>query len=58
MKINTKKRQYSKHIIEQIKIDKNISMVMMSNPPDDPPILPEGLPGGGGDPTGLLKIFR
>ncbi len=28
--------------VERIKIDKNISMVMMSMPPGDPPIIPGG----------------
>jgi len=31
-----KKRKYIKPSIEKIKIDKNISMVMMSTPPGDP----------------------
>jgi len=43
-----KKKKYFKPSIERIKIDKNISMVMMSEPPGDPlaPILPNGDPLG------------
>ena len=38
-----KKKSYTKPRIERIKIDKNISMVMMSStPPGDPPIIPKG----------------
>ena len=44
------KRKYSKPIIEKIKIDKNISMVMMSMPPGDPPTLPSGVLKGKGFP--------
>ena len=34
--MKTKKKKYTKPVIEKIKIDKNISMVMMSSPPGDP----------------------
>ena len=30
------RKSYTKPMVEQIKIDKNISMVMMSTPPGDP----------------------
>ncbi|NOZ47409.1 MAG: hypothetical protein GXO79_11595 [Chlorobi bacterium] len=33
---NISKRTYNKPKLEKIKIDKNISMVMMSTPPGDP----------------------
>lgn len=36
MKMKTKKKKYIKPKIDKIKIDKNISMVMMSMPPGDP----------------------
>jgi hypothetical protein len=40
-KYNThKKKTYLKPKIQRIKIDKNISMVMMSSPPGDPSVLP------------------
>lgn len=35
-KKESKKRSYTKPKIDKIKIDKNISMVMMSMPPGDP----------------------
>jgi len=35
------KKAYTKPKVEKIKIDRNISMVMMS-PPGDPPVIPGG----------------
>ncbi|MFC2086175.1 hypothetical protein ACFLQ9_00485 [Bacteroidota bacterium] len=41
-----KKKNYTKPRVEKIKIDKNISMVMTSPPPGDPPVLPPIIPDG------------